>query len=72
MKAFEELRESVKALSEKTKNLRVGRHKVAISKKNNKFVVHINNELLDSDFKSEKDAEKSAKDFIELMGEELQ
>lgn len=72
MISFEQLRESQSYLAERAKAFRVGKHKVAISKKNNKFIVHINNELLDSDFKSETEAEKSAKDFIELMGEELQ
>ena len=77
MLTFIELREKVKLASgeKQVKSMKAGKKKkidVLISQKGNKFAVYVNGEKLDDSFKNAKDAEKSANDFIKLMGEELE
>ena len=77
MITFTELREKVKLASgeKQIKSMKAGKKKnvdVVITKKSNKFAVYINGDKLDDSFKNEKEAEKSANDFIKLMGEELE
>ena len=77
MITFTELREKVKLASgeKQVKSMKAGKKKkidVLISQKGNKFAVYVNGEKLDDSFKNAKDAEKSANDFIKLMGEELE
>tara|TARA_B110000503_G_scaffold2434_1_gene3225 strand:- start:2231 stop:2437 length:207 start_codon:yes stop_codon:yes gene_type:complete len=66
MKTFKELREFV-ITEESVKSYTVGKHKITINKKGSKFAASIDGELLDSSFKSVKDAEDSVSEFIELM-----
>jgi len=77
MLSFVELREKVVKLGTGEKQVKVykgGKKKsldIVISKKGNKFAVYVDNEKLDDNFRNAKEAEKSANDFIKLMGEEL-
>ena len=51
------------------KSFTVGKKsKAVITKSGSKFAVHIDGELLDDKYKSAKYAEKSAKEFADLMG----
>lgn len=77
MLTFVELRERVKLGSgeKKVKTLKGGKRKkvdIVIAQKGRDFIVYIDGDKLDDNFKSAKDAEKSANDFIKLMGEELE
>ena len=77
MLTFIELREKVKLASgeKQVKAMKAGKSKktnVVITQKGNKFAVYVNDEKLDDSFKNAKEAEKSANDFIKLMGEELE
>lgn len=78
MLSFVELREKVAKLAPGEKQVKAykgGKRKsldIVIAKKGNKFAVYVDNEKLDDNFRNAKDAEKSANDFIKLMGEELQ
>jgi|TARA_B110000908_G_scaffold46977_1_gene57300 hypothetical protein len=77
MQSFAELREKFTLGSgEKQVNaFKGGKSKkvdIVISQKGSKYIVYINGDKLDDSFKSPKDAEKSANDFIKLMGEELE
>jgi len=69
MMSFKELREKA-GMGPVVKKFTAGRSKVTITKNGNKFAAHIGSELLGDDFPSEKEAEKSAKDFVKLMREE--
>ena len=66
MKTFKELREFVD-IQESVKSYTVGKHKITIDKNGSKFSPSIDGELLDSSFKSEKDAVTSVSEFIDLM-----
>ena len=57
MKRFKELRENV------VYNKKIGRVPVKITKKKNKFVVHVDGDKLDT-YASQKEAEKMAKEFV--------
>ena len=75
--SFIELREKVRLAGgeKEVKTFKAGSKKnvtVVVTQSGSKFSVYINDEKLDDNFKSLKDAEKSVKDFVELMGEELQ
>jgi len=75
--SFVELREKVRLAGgeKEVKTFKAGSKKnvtVVVTQSGSKFSVYINDEKLDDNFKSLKDAEKSVKDFVELMGEELQ
>ena len=77
MLTFVELRERVKLGSgeKKVKSLKGGKRKkvdIVIAQKGRDFIVYIDGDKLDDNFKTAKDAEKSANDFIKLMGEELE
>lgn len=78
MLAFNELREKTRSIGsgeKEVKSFKSGKSKkinVTITQKGNKFGVYINNDKLDDKFKSLKDAEKNATDFIKLMGEEFE
>lgn len=78
MLSFVELREKTTKLGsgeKAVKSFKGGKKKkldVQISSKSNKFAVYIDGEKLDDNFKTAKDAEKSANDFIKLMGEEIE
>ena len=78
MISFAELREKATKLAsgeKQVKSFKGGRRKkieVIIAKKGNKFAAYIDGERLDDNYKNAKEAEKSANDFIKLMGEELE
>jgi hypothetical protein len=73
MHSFAELREMLKLASgeKKVKSFKAGKRKkseVIVTKKGNKFGVYVDNELLDNNYKNEKEAEKAANDMIKLLG----
>lgn len=73
MHSFVELREMLKLASgeKKVKSFKAGKRKnseVIVTKKGNKFGVYVDNELLDNNYKNEKEAEKAANDMIKLLG----
>ena len=69
---FKELREKTEKESE-VKKFKVGKNQIRVTKTGKgKFAVYIGKDKLDDNFASQKDAEKSARDFIKLMGEESQ
>ena len=77
MQTFVELREKLKLATggKQVKTMKGGKRKnvdIVIAQKGNKYSVYINGDKLDDSFKNAKDAEKSANDFIKLMGEELE
>ena len=74
MLKFAELREKLDPGFKQVKKFKAGKKKneVIIAKKSNKFAVYIKGELLDNIFRSQKDAEKAANDFIKLMGEDTE
>ena len=77
MQSFIELREKFKLASgeKQVKAFKGGKRKnvdIVIAMKGRNYIVYINGDKLDDNFKSAKDAEKSATDFIKLMGEELE
>ena len=62
-------------MKKQIKKLKAGKKKkidLVITQKGNKFAVYVNGDQLDDSFKSAKEAEKNANDFIKLMGEELE
>lgn len=72
MKTFKQLRESYSNLLDEStvKTFKVGKgnkYTAVIKKEGSRFVAYIDGDKLDS-FKSEKEAEKAAKDFTDLMG----
>ena len=78
MLSFVELREKTAKLASGEKEVQKykgGKRKkidVQVVQKGRAFSVYIDGEKLDDNFKNAKDAEKSANDFIKLMGEELE
>ena len=73
MHSFVELREMLKLASgeKKIKSFKAGKRKkseVIVTKKGNKFGVYVDNELLDNNYKNEKEAERAANDMIKLLG----
>jgi len=73
MISFVELREKVKlAGGEKmVKSFKAGKRKnveVTLTKKGSKFGVYVDDELLDNNYKNEKEAQKAADDMIKLLG----
>ena len=77
MITFAELREKVKLGSgeKQVKSLKGCKRKkvdIVIAQKGKNYIVYIDGDKLDDNFKSAKEAEKSANDFIKLMGEELE
>lgn len=78
MLSFVELREKTTKLGpgeKEVKSYKGGKRKkidVQVVQKGRAFSVYIDGEKLDDNFKTAKDAEKSANDFIKLMGEELE
>jgi hypothetical protein len=78
MLSFVELREKAAKLGsgeKEVKKYKGGKRKkidVQVVQKGRAFSVYIDGEKLDDNFKTSKDAEKSANDFIKLMGEELE
>jgi hypothetical protein len=73
MHTFVELREKLKLASgeKKVTSSKAGKQKnveVVITKKGNKFGVYVDNELLDNNYKNEKEAQKAANDMIKLLG----
>lgn len=73
MHSFVELREKLKLASgeKKVKSFKAGKRKnseVIVTKKGNKFGVYVDGELLDNNYKNEKEAEKAANDMIKLLG----
>ena len=67
---FKQLRQSLtEASSKPIKKIKIGKKSQAvITKKGSQFAVHIDGELLDDKYKSAAEAEKSAKEFADLMG----
>ena len=77
MQSFAELREKFKPASgeKQVKAYKGGKGKkidIVVTQKGKNYIVYIDGDKLDDRFKSPKDAEKSANDFIKLMGEELE
>ena len=78
MLSFVELREKTAKIGSgetEVKSYKGGKRKkiaVQVVQKGKAFSVYIDGEKLDDNFKSAKDAEKSANDFIKLMGEETE
>jgi len=73
MLSFVELREKVKLASgeKKIKSFKAGKKKdkeVALAKKGTKFSVYVDGELLDNNYKNQKEAEKAADDMLKLLG----
>jgi hypothetical protein len=73
MHTFVELREKLKLASgeKKVTSSKAGKRKnveVVITKKGSKFGVYVDNELLDNNYKNEKEAQKAANDMIKLLG----
>jgi hypothetical protein len=73
MLSFVELREKVKLASgeKKVKSFKAGKRKdkeVVLAKKGTKFSVYVDGELLDNNFKNEKEAQKAADDMLKLLG----
>jgi len=70
MLTFKTLRSNLtEAVGKTVKTLKVGKKsKAIISKAGSKYAVHIDGELLDNKYKSAEEAEKSAKEFADLMG----
>ena len=73
MLSFVELREKVKLKGgeKQVKAYKAGKRKdkeVVISKKGSKFSVYVDNELLDNDYKNEKEAQQAADDMLKLLG----
>ena len=73
MHTFVELREKLKLASgeKKVTSSKAGKRKnveVVITKKGSNFGVYVDNELLDSNYKNEKEAQKAADDMIKLLG----
>lgn len=77
MLTFVELREKAKLGSgeKQVKAMKGGKRKkvnIVIAQKGRDYIVYIDGDKLDDNFKNAKEAEKSANDFIKLMGEELE
>ena len=73
MLSFVELREKIKLKGgeKEVKSYKAGKRKdkeVVISKKGSKYAVYVDSELLDNDYKNEKEAEKAASDMLKLLG----
>ena len=73
MLSFVELREKVKLKGgeKEVKSYKAGKKKdkeVVISKKGSKYAVYVDSELLDNDYKNEKEAQKAANDMLKLLG----
>jgi hypothetical protein len=73
MISFVELREKVKLAGgeKKVKSFKAGKRKdkeVILTKKGTKFGVYVDGELLDNNYKNEKEAQKAADDMIKLLG----
>tara|TARA_B100002019_G_C21064680_1_gene495862 strand:+ start:338 stop:562 length:225 start_codon:yes stop_codon:yes gene_type:complete len=73
MISFVELREKVKLAGgeKKIKSFKAGKRKdkeVILTKKGTKFGVYVDGELLDNNYKNEKEAQKAADDMIKLLG----
>jgi uncharacterized membrane protein YcaP (DUF421 family) len=73
MLSFVELREKVKLASgeKKIKSFKAGKKKdkeVVLAKKGTKFSVYVDGELLDNNYKNQKEAEKAADDMLKLLG----
>jgi hypothetical protein len=71
--SFVELREKVKLKGgeKEVKSYKAGKKKdkeVVISKKGSKYAVYVDSELLDNDYKNEKEAQKAANDMLKLLG----
>lgn len=74
MLTFIELREKLASGEKEIKSMKLGKGKkvnVQITQKGREFIVYINGDKLDDNYKSAAEAEKSANEFIKLMGEEL-
>jgi len=55
----------------KVKSFKAGKRKdkeVVLAKKGTKFSVYVDGELLDNNFKNEKEAQKAADDMLKLLG----
>lgn len=73
MISFVELREKVKLSGgeKEVKSYKAGKRKdteVILTKKGSKFGVYVDNELLDNNYKNEKEAQKAADEMIKLLG----
>ena len=73
MQSFVELRERLKLKSgeKKVNTYKGGKRKnkeVVVTKKGNKFGVYVDGELLDNNYKNEKEAENAANDMLKLLG----
>jgi hypothetical protein len=71
--SFVELREKIKLKGgeKEVKSYKAGKRKdkeVVISKKGSNYAVYVDSELLDNDYKSEKEAQKAANDMLKLLG----
>lgn len=63
MMNFKEFRVS---LTEAVKSYKLGKYKAEIKKEGNKFVAYLDGDKLDG-FKSEREAQSSLKDFVDLL-----
>lgn len=73
MLSFVELREKVKLAGgeRQIKSFKAGKKKdkeVVLAKKGTKFSVYVDGELLDNNYKNQKEAEKAADDMLKLLG----
>lgn len=73
MLSFVELREKVKLKGgeKQVKSYKAGKRKdkeIVISKKGSKYGVYVDGELLDNNYKNEKEAQQAADDMLKLLG----
>ena len=73
MLSFVELREKVKLKGgeKQVKSYKAGKRKdkeIVISKKGSKYGVYVDGELLDNNYKNEKEAQQAANDMLKLLG----
>jgi hypothetical protein len=73
MHSFVELREKLKLAGgeKKIKSFKAGKRKdkeIVLAKKGSKFSVYVDGELLDNDYKTEKEAQQAADDMLKLLG----
>lgn len=69
MLTLKQIQQNLNEAATVVKKLKVGKKSQAVITKNgSKFAVTIDGEVLDSNYKSAAEAEKSAKEFADLMG----
>ena len=68
---FKEFRKDLAEAAESidAKSFKVGKYKAVIKKEGNKFVAFLDGEKFDT-FKTDSEAKKGLKDFVQLLGKE--